>query len=612
MSRRSTTLQFTGGLNLVDSPLKVRPGELLIGTNFEPILRGGYKRLTGYERYDGRPRPSEASYWILDFQNATAAVLEGDIVDGATSGASGEALIDAVLESGSYGGGDAAGYLVLTNVTSGPYTDGEDLEVSAVKRAEADGAEAERSADTTALDATYLQDAADTARALIGAVPGSGDILGVWVYGSDVYAFRNNAGGTAAIMHKATAAGWTTVTTPALSPGGTYRFVNHNFGGHAGSVKMYGCDGQNKAFQFDGTTFTQITTGMTTDTPTHIAVHQNHLFLAFSGGSVQNSSLGDPLTWAVVTGANEIAIGDEVTNLVSLTDTGLGIFTRNNTFILYGTSVADFVMANTKKHAENTGAIEDTVQSIAGTVFLDDRGLTTLQAALEYGNFKTNTISQKIEPLLTPRKTLVAGSMLVREKSQYRIFFTDKSGFILTFDGNRVSGITTMLLDHVITTSCSLEDGNGNEVMYFGSDDGFVYQMDAGISFDGVAYKSFARLAFNHFGSPRQRKKIRHFTLDVDGQPGATILFQPDYDYSSADVPLALATTIDLQGGGGFWNVANWNDFLWSSQIESQAVGYIPGTFLNLGLLVYTESATTDPYTLHGAHFIWSPQGIKL
>ena len=611
MARRSTTITFGGGLNLVDSPLKVKPGALLAATNVEVTLRGGYRRIPGYERYDGNFSPSDATYWILNFDGGVAAISEGDTVTGLSSSETGEALIDAVVTSGSYGGSDAAGYLVLTDV-SGVFTDGEDLQVSAATKSTADGIEILRGASTPALDTTYVADAIATARARIAAVPGSGPVRGVTMYGGDVYAFRDNGAGTNCIMYKATATGWSLVTTPSLTPGGFYKFVNHNFGGHSGTHMMYGCDGVNKAFQFDGTTLTQITTGMTADTPYLIAVHQNHLFLVFTGGSVQNSSLSLPLTWAVVTGANEIAVGDEATNIVSLTDTAIGIYTRNHTYILYGTSVGDFVMANTKKHSESTGALADTVQSIAGTVFFDDRGLTTLQAAQEYGNFKSNTISQKIEPLLVNRKPLVSGSMLVRDKSQYRLFFSDKTGLILTFDGNRLSGTTTFELDHTVSVSVSQEDGSGNEAMYFGSDDGFVYQLDKGTSFDGAAYKSFARIAFNHFKAPRQRKTIRHFTLDVEGQEGADILFQPDYDYSTLDVPMALIETASLTGGGGFWNVDNWNDFLWSAQTFSQSEIYVPGTFLNLGFLIFTESATTPPYTLNGAHIIWSPLGLKL
>lgn len=72
----------------------------------------------------------------IDFANGDTAISAGDTVTGGTSGAYGQAEVDATLESGSYGGGDAAGYIVLRGVT-GTFVDTEDLEVSAAKVAEA-------------------------------------------------------------------------------------------------------------------------------------------------------------------------------------------------------------------------------------------------------------------------------------------------------------------------------------------------------------------------------------------------------------------------------------------------------------------------------------------
>ncbi len=126
-----------GGLDLVSPSIAMNPGRLIGGQNYEPEARG-YRRVFGYERYDGQPKPSKASYWVLGFDAGSAAISEGDTVTGATSGATGKALIDAVVTSGSYGGGDAAGYIVLT-VVSGAFADDENLQVSAVTKCVADG-----------------------------------------------------------------------------------------------------------------------------------------------------------------------------------------------------------------------------------------------------------------------------------------------------------------------------------------------------------------------------------------------------------------------------------------------------------------------------------------
>ena len=52
-----------GGLDLVSPALNLAPGNLIDSVNFEPDVNGGYRRMYGFERMDGRPAPSAASYW---------------------------------------------------------------------------------------------------------------------------------------------------------------------------------------------------------------------------------------------------------------------------------------------------------------------------------------------------------------------------------------------------------------------------------------------------------------------------------------------------------------------------------------------------------------------
>lgn len=117
---------FDGGLNLVDPPLLTKDGMLLGVSNYELLVRGGYRRIDGIERYDGHSSPSEQGYWILNFD--TGAIVEPgveSIATGGTSGATGAVGLVS-LTSGTWAGGDAAGFLVLFNV-SGTFQDNEPL-----------------------------------------------------------------------------------------------------------------------------------------------------------------------------------------------------------------------------------------------------------------------------------------------------------------------------------------------------------------------------------------------------------------------------------------------------------------------------------------------------
>ncbi len=124
--RRSKHYPLEGGLNEVTPPLSLKGGELYGCSNYEPGPKGGYSRIDGFERLDGRPAPSDANYWILNFD--AGDILQPDVGGycfGATTGAKGEVGL-IVLSSGSWAGADAAGYIVLYGVT-GVFQDNEVL-----------------------------------------------------------------------------------------------------------------------------------------------------------------------------------------------------------------------------------------------------------------------------------------------------------------------------------------------------------------------------------------------------------------------------------------------------------------------------------------------------
>ncbi len=63
----STTAQgiSPGGLDLTTPPLRQQPGVLQDAINFECAPFGGYTRIEGYERFDGRTAPSEADFTLV-------------------------------------------------------------------------------------------------------------------------------------------------------------------------------------------------------------------------------------------------------------------------------------------------------------------------------------------------------------------------------------------------------------------------------------------------------------------------------------------------------------------------------------------------------------------
>ncbi|MBP2230825.1 hypothetical protein J2847_004134 [Azospirillum agricola] len=693
MSQTTAHFSTVGGLDLVTPAIKRDPGAAIGGVNYEPRLEG-YTRVAGHERVDGRPLASTASYWVLPFTTGAGAITEGQTVTGAASGATGEALIAAVIESGTYGAGSAAGYLVLTAVT-GTFQNGEALKVGGVTKATAADTATERGATNDPDDQAWLRDAVETQRAKIGDVPGSGPIRGVWGYGGNLYAFRNNAGGTACVMHKATAAGWVaqalgsrvkftdgtglitegqTVaggtsgatgvvtrvvvregdwtagneavgqlvfatisgaflngeelrvggvkkavadgasSTITLLPGGRFEFTTYNFTGLAGAARMYGCDGVNPAFEWDGVVFALILTGMTADMPRHIAAHSNYLFLAFDA-SLQFSGLGSPYEWSVLAGAGELSIGEAITGLVAGYAGTLVAFGRNRIGILYGTVFGGGTSADgdLKIITEEAGAVEWSVQAMAQPIFLDDRGVRNLASVQEFGDFQAGTLSRLIKPYLDAKRragATVVSSLRVRDLNQYRLFWSDGTGLVMDLSGTGPA-FMPLALGRVVRCAVSVEGADGAEQLYFGSDGGFVYRLDSGTSFDGQPVEAYVRLAFNHLGSPTLNKRFHKATVEITAAPNTTLYASADFDYGNPDLPSAAEQGFDVAGRGGFWNEAAWNEFYWSAPVEGLAEAYIDGSGTSISLAIGTEATHEDPHTIHGLTLHTSARGLK-
>ena len=686
-SMKAKYFPFVGGEILTDPALSQPPGSLLYGKNYEVYPEGGYRRIDGYERYDGRTKPSESLYYILEFDTGTTAAVDTDTITGATSGATAELIADAVVETGTYGGSDAVGYMAVALLT-GTFTVGENIQVSASTVAVVKTAENALGATTDALDDTYSQASIERARSKIGTVTGSGPIRGVWSYSGNVYAFRDNAGATECKMFKASSSGWAAVdlgqyikfdtgsvavsegdtltgatssatgtvrrvairtgtvggsdatgvfvltgvtgtfqsaenlqvsastvavstsalVTVALIPGGRYEFVNYNFGGSTSTHRMYWVDGFNTAFEFDGTYAVPIFTGMSVDTPKHLAAHKKHLFLAFHKGSLQHSSIGDAYGWSVVTGASEIGTGGEITGLQVQAGDAMAVFNRNRIYVLYGASSSDW---NLKTFSNESGASEYTVQHLTETMFLDDRGVTTLSAVNAYGDFAMNSISKKIRPIIFDKKGLSIASVRVRAKGQYRLFFNDGTGVYATFSGNKIAGFIRVDLDKVVYTICSAEDSSGDEILFFGSDDGYVYQMDKGTSFDGSAIEAMLRFSYYHFDTPTRDKRFRKIQFEMSADSSISLQFSPDYSYSDPNAPEARTRSLSIDGSGGYWNIDNWDTFNWTGQIISTSEENLDGIGTNMGMLILSEATYEQPHILQGVTVHYSPRRVR-
>lgn len=409
-------------------------------------------------------------------------------------------------------------------------------------------------------------------------------------------------GGTAAVF---TASGAQSATT--IAPGGRYEFQNFNFYGDTAGRRMYGVSGVDKAFQFDGSGYVPISTGMVVDTPEHLRCHRKHLFLSFDG-SMQHSLVGQPLRWSAVLGAGELGIGDKITGMHTIPGDVLAVMSRNSTHFLYGSSIQDW---NLTEHSSESGAVEWTVQTISTLQYLDDRGVTSLQAVQAYGDFKSATSSENIQPIIDALNGTVIASLRVRDKDQYRLFYADGAYITGTFSKGKLVGWARGEFPDVVRCASSTEDTAGHEVLLFGSDAGFVYQMDKGTSFDGAEMEHVLRLAFNHFKSPARKKRFFEAIIEMTAPSPITINIVMDLNYAHQDILAPLSHGVEAFSGGAYWGSGVWEEFFWDSPVVAYSETYLEGTGANMGLTFQGAGIYDDPHTIQGVTIHYSPRGLN-
>lgn len=666
-------IKLAGGLDQVTPTLSLPPGVARRAANFECSITGGYTRIAGYERFDGRPSPSAALYLIL-VCDITGTVAVGNLVTGSSSGATGKVI--------AINGSD----VVLTRV-SGDFVVGDLLSISGNFEAEVlvlqgpsgDGLE----------DAQYRALAADDYRADIQAVPGSGNVLGVALYKGVVYAWRNVLLGGAAEMYKSSSTGWTKVdlgyelkfdggkspgiadgntvvggTSGAtgivkrvviesgtfagndakgrlifavitgtfqdnehllvgashvadadgtqaaitLAAGGRYETVVANFGGGVANFKLYGVDGKNRAFEFDGTTYVPINTGMAVDTPEHIAFHKQHLFLTF-GASLQFSGLGEPYQWSPLLGAGELAMNAQITNLLPLpgdqSSGALGVYTRTDTSVLYGTDSNSFQLSmfNT-----GTGALAYTAQNMDQAYVLDDRGIMSLGTSLNFGNFLPASLTMNLRPFIEQRLTKACASTVNRTKGQYRVFFNDGTAVYMTLNNGKLMG--SMPVQYLRPALCATEGelSDGTAVAFFGSNDGFVYQFDSGTSFDGVSIAANLNLVYNSTKSPRILKRYRKASVELTGDSYCEIGFAYDLAYRSTALTQPDEQTYSNDLRSAYWDDMIWDNFVWDGKDISPSEIEVTGTAENMAIRISSVSALFQPFTVNNIILHYTPR----
>ena len=247
--------------------------------------------------------------------------------------------------------------------------------------------------------------------------------------------------------------------------------------------------------------------------------------------------------------AGEIDVGDIIIG-IKVFRNSLIIFCKNSIFELTSLDSTPIIKSITK----NIGCVNgNSIQEIGGDlIFLAPDGLRTVAGTARIDDVEIGSISRKILPLinnlLTNIQQFTISSMVIRERSQYRLFYhksgqgqSGQLGIIGTFkfDSNGVPAFEWSETKGMELKFCSSELNPQNEEVKFGANEnGYIYEIDKGDNFDGANISAKFQTPDMDYGDNGLRKSL--YAVKANIKPEGT---QPDlkmrirYDFESTDVP---------------------------------------------------------------------------
>jgi len=489
-----------GGLVLNRSSFLMQPGEALVLENFEPDVEGGYRRMNGYRRFVNHVVPHTASInekviGVAKFGNKVIACRGEKIFSAAST-----ELAFAISASTSMSGSG----VIKADSVAGFATSGTlqiDLELF-----------------------TYTG---------VDAVSNPNEFTGVT---------RGTESTTAAshVIKVTVSSPWTEIDTGRTNAS-KYRFERFNYDGNE---KIACVDEVNAPVVFNLALSATDVSASAVAGSKFLASYKSHMFYAGKSTTPELLSFSegfneDGFSTGVSLPAGTIRVDDTITGIKVFRDS-LFIFCENRIFKLAGNTAADFAIVPVTR---NIGCINgDTIQEFGGDlVFLGPDGLRTVAATAKIGDTELGTISRNVQSIFDKniKDSLLFESVVIPDKTQYRIFFTkDGEADSITrgvtcvmkqdnFEFSEIRGIKPACTDTFVQA--------GDVIVLHGDFAGHVHRQEKGNTFDGIPVLGKYRSSDLAFGDTGIRKHMQRVIINYKPESALDAELVLRYDNENAD-----------------------------------------------------------------------------
>ena len=385
---------------------------------------------------------------------------------------------------------------------------------------------------------------------------------------------------------------------------GKTRFSRYNY---TGSEKIAIVDGINVPALYNGSLFTALNDAPTDVNAAEFVVSfKNQLFFGKNNLLTFTAPFTDT-DFTAATGSGTISVGANITGLVVFRQQ-LIVFTESSIFQVVGNTISDFQL---QPITIDIGCVDkDTIQEVGGDImFLGPDGLRLLSATDRIGDFGLGVVSKAIQEQVTDFLTANTSftSVVIRNKSQYRLLGYNNNitqenaqGILGTqFAGQGGEGMAWAELRGIRAYVADSRFYQNAETIVFANDDGYIYQMEEGNSFDGSNIQTTFATPFMPINDPRVRKTFYKMFLYTDPQGSVSfdVSLKLDFDQKDSVQPTKIdfnnsTGTVAFMGQATFGSTA-----VYSTKLKTLFETQIIGTGFVVSLQ-YTSDSTDPPFSL--------------
>jgi hypothetical protein len=358
-------------------------------------------------------------------------------------------------------------------------------------------------------------------------------------------------GGT--ISRAGSSGSWTSIAT-GKSTSYRYDFERYNYNG---TEKIMIATGGDAAFSIDTSYNVDIinaTGGGTAPTnPKFVSSFKNHMFYAGMSNAISTVQYSGPYTEDDFdTGGGTILVDTTIVGLKVFRE-DLFIFGEDRIYKLSGSSTSDFSIVPVTRRI---GCLDGkSIQELGGDlIYLAPDGLRTIAGTERIGDVELGTVSKQIQDRISDMGTDNITSTVIRNKSQYRLFYpttgqteSAAKGILAVLKANPETGTLGFEYADLRGLKPSCTDSffiSDTETTIHGGYDGYVYKQESGGSFTraGSTYTitGFYRSPDMALGDPGIRKTMQRALVNYkvnEAMDTTNQTFKLRYNYDDTDTP---------------------------------------------------------------------------